>query len=439
MKLKHKLSVFNVFIKLILLIILWLVFPYVVKALIYNHTDVSLLAKKEKFKSNLKSIAIEKFLSANDSTKRLISFHKLNDEYLQLKISPDQKKVKNNVFLNDTKKVLDQIHQYRILRHEFSYNNVNYQLEIGSTIKSINDLIFLVHQIIIYAFIFITLIIFIVDLLYVSYLLKPFYKILETKIKRIDSSEKFNYVPIASKTDEFQELDSALNQMMNRINELFTNEKQFIANVSHELLTPISILKNRFENLIHIQNLDNDAVDKISDSLLTLDMMKKIINNLLLISRIDDKQYKTDENINLEEIIIELVVQLEDRIHEKSINCTVNLKHNYLLLGNKTLIQILINNLLTNAIKYSYQNGSITIDDESTNHHYFLNITDTGFGMNELQISQIFNRFSRLCFDNEGQGLGLTIAKSIATLHQIEIKVISNVSKGTTFTLIFHR
>ncbi|TDD93546.1 sensor histidine kinase [Flavobacterium cellulosilyticum] len=437
MKLKHRLSLFNIGTKLLLIVILWFTLPYIVKKVIYNNADDELVEKKEKFVHKLDSKEIQDFLLANDSTEVYGNFTILHKEFTQLEVSPNQKTISKDVFFNDIRSIENQESEYRILQHNFKYNNANYQLEIGSNINELNDLIDLLHYIIIITFLLVALFTFVIDGLYISYLLKPFYKIVETKINLINEPEKFNHTIIESKTSEFQELDSALNQMMHRITDLFLKEKQFIGNVSHELLTPIAILKNRFENLIQNQSLDNTAVDKISDSLNTLDSMKKVISNLLLISRIDNKQYQINEEINFDAIISELLENLDDRIQDKNLKITKNIKHQVSFLGNQTLIKILFSNLFTNAIKYNTQNGIIIINDSHIAEKYELTISDTGLGMNKEEAAQIFERFTRIQFDQEGHGIGLAIVDSIAKLHQIEIQVESEINQGTIFRLIF--
>ena len=275
------------------------------------------------------------------------------------------------------------------------------------------------------------------DTFYIEYLLKPFYKIIDTKIRRVNEPEAFDHTPIKARSRDFRELDSVLNQMMDRISELFKKEKQFISNVSHELLTPIALLKNKFENLLQNDSLDDNAFDKIAGSLRTLDMLKKIINNLLLISRIENNQYEANESVNFHELITDLVEDLQDRIEDREIQLFNKMEHDYVFTGNKTLIHILIYNLVTNAIKYNKPNGHIIIEDGFLDDRYFISITDSGIGMNASQIESIFNRFARISSEQDGQGLGLAIADSIASFHHIEIKVTSQMNDGTIFTLLF--
>ncbi|WP_339920363.1 HAMP domain-containing sensor histidine kinase [uncultured Flavobacterium sp.] len=437
MKLKHRLSLFNIVTKLFLIIILWFVLPFIVQIVIYNNADDELLEKKEKFVHNLDSKEIKDFLLANDSTKVYDSFTILHKEFMQLEISPNQKKASKDLFYNDIRKIENQESEYRILQHHFRYNTTTYQIEIGTNIKAIDDIIALLHYIIIIIFLVVTFFTFIIDLFYVSYLLKPFREIVTTKIALINEPEKFNHVEIHSKTSEFKDLDDALNNMMSRITQAFIKEKQFIGNVSHELLTPIAILKNRFENLIQNQSLDDTAIDKISDSLNTLDAMKKVINNLLLISRIDNKQFQTNDDISINLIVSELIDNLEDRIQERELMVIKNISNNFKFKGNKTLVQIMLANLMTNAIKYNKPTGTITITDKFSDSHYTLIISDTGIGINEEQLTQIFNRFTRINFEQEGHGIGLAIVDSIARLNQIEIQVESEINKGTCFKVIF--
>jgi len=232
-------------------------------------------------------------------------------------------------------------------------------------------------------------------------------------------------------------LDEVLNQMMKRIQDLFSIEKQFIANVSHELLSPISLLKNRFENLIQNESLNEEAINKVVSSLKTLDLLKKIINNLLLISRIDNNQYITDEVIDCSLLLQEIAEELEDRLLEKQINLKFGMSNKYLFAGNKTLLHIMFYNVIVNAIKFTERGGYIAITDSKSATNYTIHISDNGCGMDKDQLTTIFNRFTRLNFQKEGQGLGLAIVKSIANFHQIGLLVDSNQNEGSDFSFVF--
>jgi len=166
-------------------------------------------------------------------------------------------------------------------------------------------------------------------------------------------------------------------------------------------------------------------------------MLKKVIGNLLLISRIENQQYEAKETIDCYAMISDLAIDLEDRIEDKQLRFSNELQHHFHFKGNNTLIHILLYNLLVNAIKYNKDKGEITVSDVLTSEHYKLIISDTGIGMDEQQLTKIFNRFTRINEDKEGHGLGLAIVDSIAHFHHVEVEVTSKPDVGTTFVLVF--
>ncbi|KAF2334492.1 HAMP domain-containing histidine kinase [Flavobacterium daemonense] len=411
--------------------------PILVENVVYRHINNGLIEKKKKFIDNLNQKEINDFIeNADDSTETYSQFSTLHSEFLVLSKVPVKGNDKKTFFSNEFRIIEGEENEYRILQYHFTYENQDYQLEIGSSLSEVNDLTFIIRFFIIIVLVVILLATFLADTVYIEYLLKPFYKIIDTKIRRVNEPEAFDHTPIKAKSRDFRELDLVLNQMMDRIAELFKKEKQFISNVSHELLTPIALLKNKFENLLQNESLDDNAVDKIAGSLKTLDMLKKIINNLLLISRIENNQYEANENINFHEIINDLQSDFQDRMDDREIHFENHMKYDYAFTGNKTLIHILVYNLVTNAIKYNRPNGNINIEDGFEKGRYFISIADSGLGMSEAHLEKIFNRFTRISSDQDGQGLGLAIAESIASFHHIEIKVISKINEGTTFTLL---
>ena len=439
MKIKHQLAIFNALTRLLLIFVLWLMLPVLVEKVVYNHINKSLLEKKQKFIEHLDKEEINDFIVRNDSSETYASFTTLHNEFLLLSRESFNNKENQTFFITEPRIIEEEQNDYRILQYHFKYESANYLLEIGNSLSEINDLTFVIRFFIIVVLAIIVFITFLADTFYIEYLLKPFYKIIDTKIRHVNEPEAFDHTPIKTHSIDFQELDTVLNQMMDRISELFKKEKQFIANVSHELLTPITLLKNKFENLLQNESLDDNAVDKIVSSLSTLDLLKKIIANLLLISKIENNQFETDEWIDFDNIIIDLIADLQDRIEDKKLSFHKSLQYRFVFKGNKTLMHILFYNLIVNAIKYNKISGSIEIKDGFLHNNYFLSISDSGIGMNEKQQQNVFKRFARVSSDQEGLGLGLAIVESIAQFHHIKIEIISEINVGTTFVLWFTR
>jgi signal transduction histidine kinase len=437
MKIKHQLAIFNALSRLLLILVLWLMLPVLVEKVVYNHINKSLLEKKQKFIEHLDKEEINDFIIRNDTSETYASFSTLHSEFLLLSRVPSNNKANQTLFITEPRIIEEERNDYKILQYYFKYENTNYLLEIGNSLSEINDLTFIIRFFIIIVLIIIVIITFVADTFYIEYLLKPFYKIIDTKIRHVNEPEAFDRTPIQSHSKDFQELDTVLNQMMDRISELFKKEKQFIANVSHELLTPIALLKNKFENLLQNESLNDNAVDKIVSSLSTLDLLKKVIANLLLISKIENNQYEANELIDFDAVITDLVADLQDRIEDKELTFHKKLEHHFSFRGNKTLMHILFYNLIVNAVKYNKPFGTIEINDGFLNGYYFLSISDSGIGMNEKQLGNVFKRFARVSSDQEGQGLGLAIVESIVQFHHITIEITSEINIGTTFLLLF--
>jgi signal transduction histidine kinase len=437
MKIKHRLAIFNAVTRFAVVLILWWLLPILIERVVYKHINESLTYKKESFIKRLDKEEINDYIIKKDSSETFASFTTLHDEFLQLSRLPMAQVTENTKFITEPRIIEGEQNDYRILEHRFTYDHQAYLLEIGSSLSEIKDLTIAI-RVFFLVVLFVTIsVTFAVDTLYIEYLLKPFYRIIDTKIRKVDQPETFDHTPIHSVSADFRALDEGLNQMMTRISDLFAKEKQFIANVSHELLTPIALLKNKFENLLQNDSLDDEAIDKIAASLKTLDRLKKIISNLLLISRIDNHQYQLNEEVNCTEVVATLTEELEDRIQMRGLSLRNELQYSYKFKGNQVLFQILLYNLLVNAIKYNRENGSIVLSDQMTQDEYMLQIIDTGIGMTQEEIAHVFKRFSRQNKDREGYGLGLAIVESIAHFHHITLKVASEPNKGTIFTLIF--
>lgn len=437
MKIKHQLAVFNLLTRLLIIVLLWFLLPILVEKVVFTHIDKSILEKKQKFIEHLDKEEINDFISRKDSTETYASFSTLHNEFLQLYRAKGSFVKGKSAFINESRVIEDEQNDYRVLYYNFTYENTNYVLEIGNSLSEISDLTFSIRLFTTVLLFIIVLITFLADTFFIEYLLTPFYKIINTKIRHVNEPNGFDYTAIKTHSTDFEELDSVLNQMMFRINDLFQKEKQFIGNVSHELLTPISLLKNRFENLLQNESINDEGIDKIASSLRTLDILKKVINNLLLISKIDNNQFANNEEISIREIIDEILEEFEDRIEEKQLIISNGITEDFVFLGNRTLIRIMLNNLVSNAIKYNSIKGKITLKSNFTQDNYLLTITDTGKGMTETQLATIFERFTRISIEQEGQGLGLAIVDSIAKFHHVEVKADSEIDSETTFTVHF--
>jgi signal transduction histidine kinase len=227
--------------------------------------------------------------------------------------------------------------------------------------------------------------------------------------------------------------------MMHKIQDAFNIEKEFIANVSHELLTPISILQTRLENMLASGNLTEEVENKIIESQNTLGRLKQIIRSLLLISQIENNQAPKEDKVDIAELLKEVSTEIEERLTIKHITLELTPCESFVLNpANRSLLFTMFFNIVNNAIKYNKPDGKIMISCVKDKEAYHVMIKDNGIGIAPENIKSIFYRFKKFnASGEESYGLGLPMVKTIAEFHKAEISVSSVVNEGSTFTISF--
>lgn len=436
MRLQEKLTLYNAATKIALIFILGTIILFSLEKISINHLDNRLSKKETKLIRNLNDSEVDSLLNAEQT---FTDYNILKDEFIVLTLIPNQKKPDTTEkFSTGDREIMGDIEAYRILTKQFEYKNKYYQLELGTTAAgaiSIKKSLGIYMFIVLMVSLSITLV---TDYAFTRFLLKPFYKILDQKINKVNDPITFDYSKIPTNTTDFVLLDDSINGLMRKITDLFLLEKQFIANVSHELLTPISILNGRLENILASETLAVEHEEKIMASLKTLSRLKSIINSLLLISKVENEQYVKKDQIVIRQELEDIYEDLTERISDKRITYENQITEDFIFLGNQPLIHTLLINIINNAIKYSKNAGKIIITDQLTVDAYTLSITDNGIGMENEIVKKAFHRFERE--NNEevsGLGLGLAICNSIAKFHHISLAISSKKNEGTKVSITF--
>jgi len=442
MKLQVKLAFYNALTKLAIILFTGALILFTLERISYNHTVNRLHAEKNELLNHLSKQEISEILTQQQN---IIDYNILREEYIKIKpiaYKPSIQYYDNNdenTLSTEPRTIGRRKETYLILTSTFNFDSHSYQLEIGETINAIEEFKSTIKGFTM-AMLFIAVSLsLLIDLTFTRYLLRPFYLIIEKKLIKVNDPMNFDYEKVKTTTQDFKLLDDSISTLMQKITNLFILEKQFIANVSHELLTPISIISSRLENVLQ-QELSEESENKIFASLKTLNRLKSIINSLLLISQIENNQFNKGDRIKINEMVKEVYDELQDRMGDKEVTLINKTRSSYTMQANRSLIYTLLFNIINNAIKYNHQKGSITIADTMRDDSYTLKITDTGMGMDEKEIEKAFNRFEKLDTDEkESYGLGLAIVKSIAVFHNISVQIQSAKNEGTTFKLIFNR
>ena len=438
MRLQFKLALIEAISKITLFLILILILGHYVQIVSIQHTDKNLIKMKDKTMSIIQKIGMRSFLNEEQDSTSFASYNILKDEYVTIELdtlnNPGQLK-----FSDEKRTIEDEEFDYRILNYTFRIDNISYSLEVGRNIELVYSLKRTIDNYSVRVLLIVLIITILSDIGIFKYLLQPLNKRIIPKLKTITKPEKFDFSIVETSTADFIYLNDAINEMMSKILNSIKNQKKFIANVAHELFTPITIMQNKLENLVSSENFPAHLIPSIIEQQNQLNRLNQIIKALLLISRIENDQFIRKDVVNIYDHMEEVISNIEDRAQIRNIHIENNLDRNYSLRKvNRSLLDILFFNLINNAIKYNREGGFIRIENETDDLHYILKIIDNGIGIDADAIPHIFDRFTKA--DNtgtEGFGLGLSIVKSIADFHQSKIEVKSQIGKGSTFKILF--
>ena len=220
------------------------------------------------------------------------------------------------------------------------------------------------------------------------------------------------------------------------IKRLENMRSEFVANVSHELKTPLTSIKGFSETLRYVDDSETknkflDIIDKESERLTNL------INDILILSNIENIHKMESEYFNPGDVIENVLDMVKSQAYKKSIIIKYNDCFNSEILGSKDKFHQLAVNLIENAIKYSNENGIVKIDLTLEEQYFVFKVKDNGIGIPKNDIPRIFERFYRVdkSRSTRGTGLGLAIVKHIVKLFNGELSVKSKVGIGSTFTV----
>ncbi len=437
MKLRNKLILFNAISKLLIAGVFIIFIPLLIDRIAINHTDKRLVAMKENVMKTIGKVGLGEFIR-EEQDSAFASYNIFKEEFIS--IEPAKEPLKEIRIGNATRNIEEENIDYRILSYTFTNNNQLYLLETGKSLATLKTLDSTLKHL---AFIILSIVLAIsimIDFGFASYLLRPFRAIIN-KVRSTHDPATFNFRPIQTTTTDFEYLDQSINEMMEKIQHAFSHEREFIGNVSHELLTPLSILQSRIENLLSDSKTPEHVSLKLVESQKTLSRLNKIINALLLISKIENEQFLKKDTVDLRELANEVLGEIEERFAVKNITVENNLQPELTVERcNRDLLFTMLFNLVSNAIKYNKKSGKIFLRGWLQEAHPVLEIEDTGIGISRENIATLFNRFKKQTVEGlESHGLGLPIVKTIANFHGIQIKIDSREGAGTVFRLSFNK
>jgi len=287
----------------------------------------------------------------------------------------------------------------------------------------------------------------VIGLILFAFLTRPLRQMNEV-VKNFKNGQYKDRVPFKG-NDEFSELGASFNAMAdtieNNIEELKETDRlrrELVANVSHDLRSPLATLKGYVETLqMKNEKLNSSERHNYLDILIdTINGLEKLVEDLFELSKLDAKQVKAQfEPFAIKDLIYDVIMKFRPKAERKNIKIDADIPDRMpQVFADVGLIERVLSNLIENSIRYTPENGSVKISVVNENRHVRVKVSDTGQGIEEDQIPHIFERFYRVeksrAGNTGGSGLGLAIANKIMEVHNSKIEVKSKIDAGSTFS-----
>ncbi len=257
---------------------------------------------------------------------------------------------------------------------------------------------------------------------------RPFHATLG-EIKAFNIADAKNFGPTNGKVDEFNELNEAVQVMSARVKTDFQYLKQFTENASHEMLTPLAVITAKLDMLIQDEALKSSQFEQLTDIYTATGKLSRLNQALLLLVKIENNLIKDEEKIELDEVIEEKLKHFQELLASKDIHLKKGL-HAQTIIASRYLTDILLNNLLSNAIRHNTEHGSLTV--LLTNG---LMVIQNSGPAAPLNPDKVFERFQK-GHKSDGTGLGLAIVKNICNMHGWKVSY-DYTSQMHTFQIVF--
>jgi len=247
-------------------------------------------------------------------------------------------------------------------------------------------------------------------------------------------------LPVANSGDELERLSVALNRMIARLDDAFQNSKRFAADASHDLRTPLTILRGELENLVDDPHQDAELRGRLAGLLEEAIHLSKIVEQLFTLTQLDSGESRREwTRFDLAELARITADQMSLLAEDKNIALTCAAGQPVCIQGDRSRIKQVIVNLLDNAIKYTPAQGKVEVRVHGAKDHAVLEVEDTGIGIPPDALPHVFERFYRVdktrSAEAESAGLGLAIVKSICAAHDAEVEAASKPNAGSRFTV----
>jgi len=403
MKLIAKYNRVNIPITIAALLISSIGFYFIIHYVLIHQLDKDLLIEQMEIQHYVREK--DALPETSDYKDQQIEFHFTSDDFFKSKFTIE------TVF--DKKE--NESESFRKLEFLITANGKNYIAEVKKSQQETEDIVQLILLITLSVIIFLILVLFIANRFLLARLWKPFHHTLE-ELKQFNLSSKNKINLPQTDINEFKELNETAMSMTQKVSKDYELLKNFTENASHEIQTPLAIIKNKIELLSQSENLTETQIPSIQSINDAASRLSRLNQSLLLLAKIENRQFENTEKINFSFVLSRCVENFEELAVIKSISIIKNISENILIELNESLAEILISNIIINAIKHNYQNGNIRIELDVN----ALTVSNTGDEPHE-NTSGLFERFKKDSSSADSLGLGLSIVKTICDISGLPV------------------
>ncbi len=373
---------------------------------------------------------------------RLLKIDTKIESIKSIKFPKDIKKDFNTLKKYNTDTIIFEVQEpYIISRLKFELNNIDYIVEVATTNDTLNSTL----ENLLYILLFIIPIILIFAtlggyfLIYKS--LSPIAKIIKD-LKNIHAMDLSKRLEITNNNnDEIYILTKEINSLLTRLELSFEKISQFSSDASHELKTPLTIIRGEIEISLRKDRSSLEYKETLNNCLDEVLIIQQTIDDLLFLAKSKNHLEDIEREIYVDELILEAGKELESFAKIKNINIKYEINEATHISGHSKLLKIALKNIIKNAIIFSYKDSNVTIKNYSNEEYIIINVKDRGIGISLNEQKKVFEKFYRTDKsrnkDSGGTGLGLAISKKIIDMHNAKIVITSEEGNGTEVEILF--
>jgi len=407
MKLQIKINIYFFSISLIILLLSSIISYFVLKSLVIEEVDETLEAEKNNIVLQLKNVNNPESILENHSYR--LEIHPLKNGFKSRQVLSD------TLLFVESKDEREEI-PFRQLKAVEEINGNYYQIILRRSLIEQDDLIIGISVLLVSTFLLIIVALNLINLFGEKKWWRPF-KITLKKLLDFNLSQANKIDLPVSDIDEFNELNKTLESMTDKLISDYRNLKEFSENASHEMQTPLAIIRSKLDVMIQDKSLSEGQFDSIHSLYMAVNRLAKLNQSLNLLTKIENQEYGKKEDIDLSLLLKEQLNNLNELIDLKLLRVKTEIKKEVIVQMNPFIAETLISNLVMNSVKHNIYSGKIIVTLNSNE----LVIQNNG-NSPTVSTNELFKRFKKNSQTSDSPGLGLSIVKKICELNNFKIE-----------------